>query len=316
MLMLYVLPLIAQIVAPLGLLAWLWFAPGRNRATLLSRLGMVAAYLVAVALTGLWLIVPWSLALVYPIVLALQIFARARTIRAMPPWPTHRGEWFGLALNGLLAMVFVGLAGTAVHARWPPREGIVELEFPLRDGTYLIANGGNSTLINSHVQTLTTPRFRAYRGQSYGVDIVEINSFGVRASGLLPRDPRAYTIFGAPIHAPCSGVVIRAEDGRPDMPPPEPDREHLPGNFVFMECGGVHVLLGHMQRGSVRVRTGERVHAGAVLGRVGNSGNTNEPHLHIHAQRPAMTGAFLSGDPLPMRLNGRFVVRNDRVRHP
>jgi murein DD-endopeptidase MepM/ murein hydrolase activator NlpD len=66
----------------------------------------------------------------------------------------------------------------------------------------------------------------------------------------------------------------------------------------------------------VAVSPGDRLEAGAVVGRVGNSGNTNEPHLHIHAQRPAANDAFLSGDPLPLRLDGRFLVRNDRVRAP
>ena len=310
----YVLPLISQVAVPLALLAWLWFAPGRCRAAALLRLFMTATYLVAIELTGLWLVVPWSLAIVYFIILVLAAYLIAR--RPVPPWPQQRVEWVGLALNALLAIAFAGLAGTAVRARWPPHEQIVDLEFPLRDGVYFVANGGNSDLINAHIQTLTAPRFRDYRGQSYGVDIVEVNSFGIRANGLVPRDPRAYVIFRKPIHAPCSGIVLRAEDGRPDMPPPRPDREHLPGNFVFMDCGGVHVLLGHMQQGTVRVRPGEQIRAGAVLGNVGNSGNTNEPHLHIHAQRPAKNRRFLSGDPLPVRLNGRFLVRNDRLSHP
>ena len=41
------------------------------------------------------------------------------------------------------------------------------------------------------------------------------------------------------------------------------------------------------------------------------AGNTSEPHLHIHAQRPAESGDFLSGEPLPITLNGRFLARND-----
>ena len=163
------------------------------------------------------------------------------------------------------------------------------------------------------MQTLSADRFRNYRGQSYGVDIEAVDEFGLRASGLVPRDPSRYVIFGRPIYAPCSGLVLAAEDGHPDMQPPQADREHLPGNFVFLGCKGVHVLLGHMQRGTVRVRVNEPIEVGAVLGQVGNSGNTNEPHLHIHAQRPAEGGAFLSGDPLPIRLGGRFLVRNDRL---
>jgi murein DD-endopeptidase MepM/ murein hydrolase activator NlpD len=55
------------------------------------------------------------------------------------------------------------------------------------------------------------------------------------------------------------------------------------------------------------------MNAGDVLGRVGNSGNTGEPHLHLHAQRSGSTGAPLSGEPLAVRLGGRYLVRDDRV---
>jgi hypothetical protein len=88
----------------------------------------------------------------------------------------------------------------------------------------------------------------------------------------------------------------------------------LPGNHVLLECDGVHVLLAHFKRGSVRVAQSDHVTIDTVVGLVGNSGNTNEPHLHIHAQRPAASGREpLSGDPLPIRLDGRYLVRNDRV---
>jgi hypothetical protein len=46
---------------------------------------------------------------------------------------------------------------------------------------------------------------------------------------------------------------------------------------------------------------------------VGNSGNSDEPHLHIHAQRPGVLWDPFKGDPLPMRFEGRFLVRNDRI---
>lgn len=108
--------------------------------------------------------------------------------------------------------------------------------------------------------------------------------------------------------------MVLAEDGAPDMPPPQPDRSRLPGNYVLLDCDGVHVPLAHFKQGSVRVAQSEHVTTNTVLGLVGNSGNTNEPHLHIHAQRPAAPGrAPLSGDPLPIRLSGKYLVRNDRV---
>jgi len=74
------------------------------------------------------------------------------------------------------------------------------------------------------------------------------------------------------------------------------------------------VLLAHLRQGSLRVGQGMRVTTDTVVGLVGNSGNTTEPHLHVHAQRPAAAGRPpLSGDPLPIRLGGRYLVRNDRI---
>lgn len=43
-------------------------------------------------------------------------------------------------------------------------------------------------------------------------------------------------------------------------------------------------MVGHLREGSVAVTTGDRVRAGQVIGQVGNSGNTAEPHVHIQAQ--------------------------------
>jgi hypothetical protein len=49
------------------------------------------------------------------------------------------------------------------------------------------------------------------------------------------------------------------------------------------------------------------------IAEVGNSGASDEPHLHIHAQRAGSSGAAFSGDPLPIRLNGRYLIRGDRL---
>jgi murein DD-endopeptidase MepM/ murein hydrolase activator NlpD len=205
------------------------------------------------------------------------------------------------------------LSGThgVLQSGWRPPANAVELAFPLRGGPYLILNGGRNELINAHLATLQGERFRPWRGQSYGVDIVKLDGRGFRARGILPADPSRYAIFGEPLYSPCSGAVLAAVDGVPDMPPPRTDRRNMAGNHVTLDCGSnVWVLLGHMQRGSVLVHQGEGIVVGQRLGRVGNTGNTNEPHLHIHAQRPGTRKAPLSGDPLPIRFGDRFPVRN------
>jgi murein DD-endopeptidase MepM/ murein hydrolase activator NlpD len=50
-----------------------------------------------------------------------------------------------------------------------------------------------------------------------------------------------------------------------------------------MEIGdGVYAFYAHLQPGSLRVKVGDKVHRGQVLGLLGNSGNSSEPHLHFH----------------------------------
>ena len=48
-------------------------------------------------------------------------------------------------------------------------------------------------------------------------------------------------------------------------------------------------LCAHLQPGSIRVKTGDKVQKGQVLGLVGNSGNGNGPHLHFQvSDRPSL----------------------------
>ena len=79
---------------------------------------------------------------------------------------------------------------------------------------------------------------------------------------------------------------------------------------MAIEHEGVTIYLAHM----LLVRTGQRVRAGELIGRVGNSGNTTEPHLHIHAEPGAYPGLFSGEPPVPMRFEGRLLERNDRIR--
>jgi hypothetical protein len=315
MVALHVVPLVIQVLVPGALLLWLVVGRTADGATAVVRVLAVAAYLVLITLAGLWLAVPWSASLVYMLLLVLNARSLPERIRSLPWSPRGYRQWTGFTVSVALAVGSLVLSVDTIRGWRPAEQRTVELAFPLRSGTYYVVNGGTSDLINAHLRTLTGDRFRDYRGQSYGVDIVALNRLGLRASGIAPHDPQRYVIFGEPIHAPCSGSVRRTQDGLPDMSPPQIDREHLAGNFVMLECAGAHVLLGHMRQGTVRVRPGDDVSTGDVVGNVGNSGNTGEPHLHIHAQRPATGDALLSGSPLPLRLDGRFLVRNDRVSH-
>jgi murein DD-endopeptidase MepM/ murein hydrolase activator NlpD len=115
-----------------------------------------------------------------------------------------------------------------------------------------------------------------------------------------PRRLSSYVSYGQPLIAAAAGTVVEARDDFADQPPPDnptpPPFVDLPGNHVTLRVGpGIYLLYAHMRPGSVRVRVGERVRRGQVLGELGNSGNSATPHLHLQAQT---TRSFAS-DGLP-----------------
>jgi murein DD-endopeptidase MepM/ murein hydrolase activator NlpD len=59
--------------------------------------------------------------------------------------------------------------------------------------------------------------------------------------------------------------------------------ETAAGNHVILSLrNGHYAFYAHLQPGSIRIKPGDRVRRGQVLGLLGNSGNSNAPHLHFH----------------------------------
>lgn len=144
-----------------------------------------------------------------------------------------------------------------------------------------------------------------------------LSTWGLRARGLLPEDLAAYEVYGKRVVAPCRGEVLATRDGLADQTPPQMDDAHPAGNYVAVYCAHerVTVVLAHLENGSLRVGEGEEVDAGQAIARVGNSGNTSEPHLHVHAVRGRerrYERLLWNGDGCPVLFDGRFFVRNDR----
>ncbi len=114
----------------------------------------------------------------------------------------------------------------------------------------------------------------------------------------------SYFNYGQPVIAVGAGKVVEAVDRYPDQIPndkvPVP-LEEADGNHVILKLGKrVFAGYAHLKPGSVRVHRGERVRAGRVLGKLGNSGNTTGPHLHFELMnRPSIRDA----DGLPFALD-------------
>jgi hypothetical protein len=305
-------PLFLQLLVPLALIAGLSLWRFRTRVGWLVSGSFAVLYVWALWVGGLWLVLPWYLPLVYAVMFGSALWFSWRRLPDARGWPARTTGRMALAAGAIATAVLAGLVVNGL-AR-PPGRAAIDLAWPLPDGTFLVVNGGYSTFVNAHLATLTGERARPYRGQSYGVDIVQLNAAGMRARGLLPSDPGAYAIFDHRVVAPCDGSVVNGFGEAPDLPPPTVDRAHMAGNHVILDCGGIWVLLGHLKRHSVTVHAGDRVSTGQTLGRVGNSGNTTEPHLHIHAQTPGTFAEPLSGSPVLFTIDGEDLRRNRRLR--
>ncbi|MEU6047767.1 M23 family metallopeptidase [Streptomyces griseus] len=212
----------------------------------------------------------------------------------------------GWATTFLPAMVVLALmvATTTLQARAAAPRG--EPRPPVEVGPPVT---GRWTALNSPADKVPSHGTHVY-GQTYAIDIVADPEAGEGEPPARPafrwlwplfRRNRAFPAFGAPLLAVADATVVRASDGRRD----HLSRTSLPallylmliegnvrsiigvhriiGNHVVLDLGdSTYAVYAHLQRGSLRVRPGDRVRAGQRLGRVGNSGNTTEPHLHFH----------------------------------
>jgi Peptidase family M23 len=156
---------------------------------------------------------------------------------------------------------------------------------PLEGDNWLAGNGPSNTSL--HRRALIPIEGRAYISQRYAIDWVRLNPDGKTYTGD-PKDNRNYLAYGAEIRAVADGTVTHTKDGIQQNIPGDTRAvpmtlDTIGGNHVIVEISeGVFAFYAHMQPGSLRVKLADHVHRGQVLGLVGNSGNSTEPHLHFH----------------------------------
>jgi len=204
------------------------------------------------------------------------------------------------ALAGLL--LFVSLVQTALHRLTVTPERLVRYlvlaavaSAPMLYRTYPSSHDGAPSSTR-FVLPLAGPVTVAWGGtardanlhvvapdQRWGYDLlVTDDGRSFRGYGDALSD---YLAYAREVLAPAAGTVRVVHDGEPDVPIGQRPRGDDLGNHVAIEVApGEFLFLAHFQPGSITVKPGDRVAPGDVLGRVGNSGNSSEPHVHIHLQ--------------------------------
>jgi len=157
---------------------------------------------------------------------------------------------------------------------------------PLRGGEWLAANGPSNG--SGHRRAMVPISGGVHIAQRFAIDFVQLREDGSTHTGD-PKDNKNYRCYGTDALAVADGVVVGVKDGIPENIPGANSRavpitlETVGGNHVILDLGsGLFAFYAHLQPGSLRVKQGDKVRRGQVLGLVGNSGNSTEPHLHFH----------------------------------
>ncbi|HKQ63218.1 MAG TPA: M23 family metallopeptidase [Candidatus Polarisedimenticolaceae bacterium] len=172
--------------------------------------------------------------------------------------------------------------GAAVDVR---ADSPVVLGPMLRGEGWMAANGPSNSPENGHRRAINTVDGTARIGQRFAIDWIQLGASG----GLWSKGPdknESWYGYRAEVLAVAVAAVADTHDGIPDN---EVGARAVPitletvaGNYVILELGaGRYAVYGHLKPGSVRVKRGDRVQRGQVLGLVGNSGNSDGPHLHF-----------------------------------
>lgn len=213
-----------------------------------------------------------------------------------------------LAAVNVLALGCSAFLASELFATYQSPGGAVTLSAPFA-GDWYVVQGGHSELVNDH---------RASPSQRDALDIVQVDH-GRTYSGS-GKELADYYGFDEPLLAPADGTVVFLSDHLPDRPPssPDPDPAHAEGNQIVIEIGpGRYLNVAHLEQNTALVNVGDQVHQGQALARIGNSGASAEPHLHIQVQDSRRANIRDSGvGTFPILFRGVTLIRAGQVSHP
>lgn len=215
--------------------------------------------------------------------------------------------------------------GAPVRVR-PPTDLV--LAPPVGAGDWWIGLGPSNTSEHRRAAIRVGEDTVPHLAQRFAIDFVKLDARGEFARDGKGRRNADWYCYGEPALAAADARVAAVMDSVPENTPGEGSRA-IPmrvatvlGNYVLLDLGAAsdttrgavhrYALYAHLQPGSLRVRVGDAVRRGQVLGAIGNSGNSDGPHLHFHVTEAAdVATAPLRGEGVPFVLDTFTVVMHD-----
>jgi murein DD-endopeptidase MepM/ murein hydrolase activator NlpD len=175
---------------------------------------------------------------------------------------------------------------------------------PLR-GEWIAGDSSSNRPDAAHRRAILFESGRAWIAQRFAIDWVQYRDVdGKRTTWKGPEDKNdSYFCYDQPIYSVAAGKVVQVSDGMPENVPHSGklavavDFNNAAGNHAVVEIAPHrYVLYAHMRPGTVLVKLGDVVDVGQPIGRIGNTGSSAEPHLHMHIDDQP---SFLAGNGVP-----------------
>lgn len=183
----------------------------------------------------------------------------------------------------------------------------VEISPPLRGPNWL--DGDSCCDMTAHRMALNPIGGQLWAAERFAIDYVQLSDDGTIVKGDRLK-PESFPYFGADIHAVADGPVVGVMEGLPEQvagaSPTGLPLDQYGGNHIVQDISGGgaekrYAFYAHLKTGSVKVKVGDQLTTGQVIANLGNTGNTDAPHLHFHVM----------STPDPLRSNGLpFVFSN------
>ena len=202
-------------------------------------------------------------------------------------WHRPLWNWWRLAGVAIISLLAISPFVFRVYpSSYDDRPSEIHFRVPM-DGAIYVSSGGTTPDKNHHVDS---------PAERWAYDLLVIkDGEGPRDDGVELEDHYSY---GKPVLAPVDGVVQATYIGALDMPVHMLGGTPECGNHINIEVAKNQFLfLCHLKPGSILVKMGDRITQGQIIARIGNSGNTSGPHLHIHLQN---TPDIFEGEGIPL----------------
>jgi len=155
---------------------------------------------------------------------------------------------------------------------------------PLRGGPWAAIHSPDWP--RGHRRVLYTVEGKARIPGRFAIDWVKLDESGRTTEGDDDRVGNAYG-YGVEVLAVADAVVAATRDDMPESSSVAAHPKHAlgdaTGNYVALDLGdGRFAFYEHLKPGSLRVKPGQRVKRGDIIGALGFTGDSTGPHLHFH----------------------------------